>query len=146
MKLLSVVLLSLTASLSVFAGPSEWNYFDGKSRVIASKTGWIQLEANDQAYCNGRVRLYQEEGDWWDFNEPDWILEIQGSWCHHLKIGYDSKGDVFHEKAGITQEFTLHKRKRSQNMWSGYGVSIRIPSLAIQRYSNSVATNHLTGC
>jgi hypothetical protein len=144
MKLFSIALLSLFMSLSAFAGPSEWTYFDGKSRVIAAKTGWVQLESNDKAYCNGRVRLYQEESDWWVLNPADWILEIQGSWCHHIKVGYNKTGDTFNEKPGVTKMFNLRKYQRSQHMWSGYGLTIRIPDDVINEYSNSISKNHLS--
>lgn len=134
-----VILSALLVSVSSFAGPSSWTYFDGASRVVAASTGWIQLEAKDKAYCNGRVRLVREY-----YQGFDWRFDVQGSWCDTIKVGYTKSGEKFVE-SNVTTKFDLDFIPvRTNEIWSGYGVAIRVAEFALYQLNNSVSRNQIS--
>lgn len=114
----------LLSSFSAFADRLDaWSYFNGASRTVKNTGDWIQLDASNKAYCNGRVRLSQND----DFS---YTLDIEGSWCKVAKFGFQVDGTNF-SQTDSTQRFDLSKTDASDGGWSGYGGSFTIPMGAI---------------
>jgi hypothetical protein len=141
------VLFAMVAMISSFGSSAfaesldSWTYFDGASRTVQSKDGWIQLESKDKNYCNGRVRLQKESDS--IFFGARYVLEIQGSWCKVVKFGYSVDGDRYNETS-FTQRFALKYSNDSSAGWVGYGGTFYIPEASLFTMSNGVSPSQMS--
>lgn len=131
--------------LTIKGSPLTWPYFDGVSRLVGASTGWIQLEDADKNYCSGRARLKQIKGDTLsEILNPSYELEIQGSWCQVIKIGYVKEGSHL-VSTSRTLVFNLTKNSNGDaKHWAGYGGKYTIPVASFRDYSNGVSESQMS--
>lgn len=135
-------ILASTSPVSHGSTISSWTHFDGASRLVSANAGFIQLESSEKNYCGGRVRLTKKESQFF-YSEDSYVLEIQGSWCSKLKVGFEKSGDTLLQTEQ-TVKFDLDKLSGDSLTWSGYGGTFNVPASAIYTLGNGSSLQQIS--